>query len=53
MFDVNFLKKTGLQSDVGSHSELIEKDDSQHSESNNDFVQINNNNKSYWYYLVA
>ena len=53
MFDVNFLKKTGLQSDVESYSELIEKDDPKHSEPNSDFVQINKSNKSYWYYLVV
>ena len=46
MFDVNFLKKTGLQSDVESYSsELVKKDDSKHSEPHSDFVQINKNNK--------
>ena len=52
MFDVNFLKKTGLQSDIESYSEFIKKDDSKHSKHNSDFVQINNN-KSYWSYLVV
>ena len=52
MFDVNFLKKTGLQSDDESYSELIEKDDFKSPEPNSDFVQINKNNKSHWYYLV-
>lgn len=53
MFDINFLKKAGLQSDIEPCSELLDKDNFKHYESKNSSVQINKNNKSHWYYLVV